>query len=127
MLQAHLHFQVEGTLGSSHILFPRVVDQLVAVTNITEFHLALTQGRWVSRMLQSVRCCTTSGTHCHTRSTCGIVKYIIHASGSQHATRWGRAIVPALPAGAQLRAQFQQGSSQEVRLRTMKSSGSRIA
>ena len=48
VLQAHLHFQVEGALGSSHVLFPRVVDQLAAVTNVSEFHLALTQGRWVS-------------------------------------------------------------------------------
>ncbi len=57
-LQAHLHFQVEGTLGSSHVLFSRVVDQLCSVTNVTEFHLALTQGRWVSRLPQSDLCCT---------------------------------------------------------------------
>lgn len=126
MLQAHLHFEVEGALGSSHVLFPRVVDQLSAVTNVTEFHLTLTQGRWVSRLPYSALCCTTCLLHMQYIIRLNI-RDTIHASILQHASRWGRAIVPAPPAGAQLRAQFRQGLSQEVSPHTLDSRGSRPA
>jgi Gpi16 subunit, GPI transamidase component len=122
VLQAHLHFQVEGALGSSHVLFPRVVNQLCAVTNVSELHLALTQGRWVSRIAQ-LRCfALPAGTQCKTYLNLAFPR-INCDSLSQHASSWGRAPLPAAAAGAQLRARFHQGLSQEVRPRTLATSG----
>ena len=131
VLQAHLHFEIEGALGSSHILFSRVVDQLCAVTNVTEFHLALTQGRWVSHSLGSALCCTACPCTMQHMTNLDIETpflplYTILTFVLQHASRWGRALEPALPAGAQLRAQFQQGLSQEVRWHTLESRGSKL-
>lgn len=75
-ITAHFHFQSEGAPDRSHTLFPRVVDQLWALANVTEFHLTLTQGRW-------------------------------------HADRWGRPLLPTPPTGAQLRARFRPGITQQ--------------
>ena len=57
-MQAHFHFELEADVSRFHTLFPRSVDQLVGSTGVREFHLSLTQGRWVrtSTPLQATPC-----------------------------------------------------------------------
>lgn len=45
--QAHFHFEQEASASRHHTIFPLGVDQLVTNTGVREFHLSLTQGRWV--------------------------------------------------------------------------------
>lgn len=50
-MQAKFHFEASAISSRFHSVFPTALDTLVSLTGVREFHVSLTQGRWVSVLL----------------------------------------------------------------------------